>query len=553
MIGPGVGSVGRSKRQTANLARFQCPYAGIDDRISLSVGDPTHCIYTYNLVPSDQGMRVRNGFREWEIGIEDTPGISIGVRTIIPFDSVESGSSQDKLFVATNEGIWDVTDYAVAPTLTYTFTDQGVDAGHGNYVHYTGIGGQDLLFYADSVNGLFTYDSGTNLWSEAAGFSGVDTSIVNFIAVHKNRIWLLEQNSASGWYLDVDAITGPATQFNFGSKYISGGSAAGLFSWTLDGGAGIDDFLVSVSRSGDVLVYSGNDPSDVNNWRLAGSFSIGKVPKGTSFGSIQGSDLYLLSVYGLTSMGDLLKGVDSSVLYNSSSTTSPSARIANIIKAKLSATIDDYGWAVKVVPTENGLLISSPISPSVAPIQYLYRITTAAWGLWRGVPMTAFDTWNGRVVFGTEDSRVMFMDVFVDEFTITPPSGGFNGRSIEFSTLTNYLPIDSQGLNKRVKFIRPDFVAHQLPVVSVAARYDYDLREAFLVPSTDVQIGQVATWDVASWDDAIWGDVAGRAYSRVLGGWGFGRYVAIAMVGSSREQTAFVGWDLTYDIGGPMI
>ena len=552
MIGSTRGRVGRPQKLTSEVVRIPCPYDGIDDRISLVTGDETHCIYTFNLVPNEQGMKLRKGYREWQLGVEQSEGVSTGVHTLIPFDAVEQDGLSDKLFAVNNEGIWEVTIYDDTPVLKLEFGDKSGDAGWGNYVHYTNLGGDDVMFYADSVNGLFSYDPDTNTWSQAAGITGLDITKVNFITVHKSRIWLVEQNSNKAYYLPPDALAGAVTAFNFGSKFLNGGNVAGLFSWTIDGGAGVDDFLVAVSRAGDVLVYQGNDPASVDSWSLQGSYFIGKVPRGASFGSIQGADLYLLSIYGLNSMGELLRGVDSAQMFNSRDTTSPSAKISSIIQQRLSQTIDEYGWSVKVIPTEGGLLVDSPtISPQV-DIQYFYKTTTASWGLWRGVPMLCFDTYGDSVYIGTADSRVMVMDVNVDNALIDPPEGEFNGMAIPFSTLTSYRGLGRPALYKRGKFIRPDFVGSTYPDISVAARYDYDLREALLIPDPVPSANQQSKWDVGIWDQAVWGG-SGLGWSEVEGAWGLGRYVAIAMVGEAREELLFVGWDFTFDSGGPMV
>jgi hypothetical protein len=64
-------------------------------------------------MPDEAGMRVRFGYREYVLDIESS--ISHGVGTMIPMEGI--AGADDKLFCATNEGIWDVTAYNTAPTL----------------------------------------------------------------------------------------------------------------------------------------------------------------------------------------------------------------------------------------------------------------------------------------------------------------------------------------------------------------------------------------------------------------------------------------------------
>jgi hypothetical protein len=70
-------------------------------------------------MPDEAGMRVRFGYREFVLGIEEVH-LAWGVGTMIPMEGI--AGADDKLFCATNEGIWDVTAYNTAPTKKVAFT-----------------------------------------------------------------------------------------------------------------------------------------------------------------------------------------------------------------------------------------------------------------------------------------------------------------------------------------------------------------------------------------------------------------------------------------------
>lgn len=554
MIGQALGTANRPQKLSLKGGRIEAPRGGIDDRIALSEGDLTHAIYTYNLLPHEQGMKVRDGYREWQIDVDS--GTSQGVNCIIPFDGIVQTGLSDKLFVANTEGIYDVTEAGDTPVLKATFNNSTASAGYGVYIHYTEQDETDGMFYSDSQNGLFYYDEVADTWALATGITGPTIAAIRFVALHKDRIWVVEQDKNYAWYLPLNAKEGAATKFHFGDKFPNGGNVAGLFSWSMDTSDGTNNFFVAVSRAGDVLVYSGSDPGNATGedpWELVGTFFIGQVPAGPTFGSVNGGDLYILSIYGLNSMAEILQGVNSAQLFNSPETTAPSAKIAKFIQARLALTINDFGWQVRLAPSENALLICGPSIPGKADIQYLYRLTTAAWGLWRNVPMRCFETWKNNVVFGDADSRVLYMDVPVDNLLLTPPAApAVNGQNITFSVLTSFRDLAAPSLYKRAKIIRPDFMSFAEPSYSLTARYDYDIREAFLsAPPPAPTEGDL--WDVGEWDEAIWGVSELQNYSGFQGAWGEGRTVAIAMIGACREPTLFIGWDLLYDVGGPLI
>jgi hypothetical protein len=544
------GQITRPAPQTLKTVRYPAPIKGIDARVALTEGSPIHCVYTYNLVPFEFGMALRKGYREFQIDVDD--GAGAGVHTMIPFEGVAEDGIQDRLFAATNEGIWDTTVAGAAPVLKLAFADQQDNAGYGVYTHYVDDAGTDLLLYADNINGLFTYTASTETWAQTTGITGPVVANIRWVVSHKQRLWLIEENSTKAWYLGVGSISGAATEFFFGSKFAHGGNLEGLFSWSVDGGAGVDDLLVAVSRSGDVLHYKGADPSSAATWDLVGSYYIGQIPRGPFFGSEHGGQLFLLSTYGLTGMNDLLQGVDTSLTREGGLTQSAlSGGVAGLLRQRMTTTIDDYGWSVRIVPSEGALLISSPRIGSGPNIQYTYNMGTSGWGLWRDVPMTVFDTFKGAVVFGTEDNKVMRMDVTSDNVLLTPIVGTINGDPINFSLLTSYQALAADGLYKRVKLIRADFIADGEPEFALKARYDYDISEVLL--PTAPPISPNALWDDGAWDVAMWGGAGNTAFNGLQGSWGNGRYIAVAMTGRSRETTRFIGFDVMYDVGGPLV
>jgi hypothetical protein len=529
--------------------RYPAPVQGIDIRQSLGSGDLNHCVYTYNLLPFEYGMRVRFGYREWQIGVDD--GVNLGIHTLVPFDSAEEDDVGDKLFAVNNEGIWDVTSFDTTPVQDVVFADQSAKAGYGTYAHYVSDAGDDILFYADAKNGLHRYTASTGLWTIPTDITGVDVTKVKFIVAHKQRIWMVEESSTSAWYLGVGSIAGAATQFFFGSKFKHGGTLEGLFSWTVDGGAGVDDMLVAISHAGDVVVYQGSDPS-LDDWEVRGGYYVGELPNTPRFASEQGGELYILSAYGLSSMNDLLQGVDSNTLQADLDGTTIAAKIAGLIRDKMKTGINLDGWDVSMIPSQGGMLIQIPTEGSAAALQYYYNFSTQGWGIWRGVPMTCFEEYEDSVFFGTLDGRVCRMDVPLDNIKLDDSNPLDVGDAIEFSILTAFNSMGQDGVFKRVKLIRPDFVAQEEPEHSSVARFDFDVSEAIDFQLYDPVRFPVGNWDVNNWDEAIWGSSTGLTFPTIGGAWGTGRYVAIATKGTTRSVTRLVGWDIIFDAGGVM-
>ena len=542
----------RGQQKAAMNRVVPAPIGGIDVSRGLAFGNELNSLYSYNLVAAEYGLRVRPGYREWAINLDN--GSYLGTHTIIPFGGDDVDLANDRLFAVTNEGIWDVTAEANPPVLVLDFTAPGngldisADAGYGVYTNYTLQSGERVLFYADQRNGLFRYTESTDTWAREAFITGPVIENVNFVMQHKNQIWMIERDSSSAWYLEELAVAGAATQFFFGTKFRHGGYLAGLFTWTIDGGAGVDDYFVAVSRAGDTIVYQGNDPSSADDWSMTGQWFIGEIPKGQKFGSQHGGNLYLLSVQGLMSMDEIIRGVDG----KNDRADIASRKIAYYIRPFLQEYKNENGWELRLTPSIGQLIVNAPPRVDGVEIQWVKNTTMDSWGLWRTVPMFCVDEWRGEVYLGDGQGRVLIMDNFVDNELITPPPVGINGQAIPFSVLTSFSTYDSPTLFKRGKYIRPQFLATSAPSVTTAFRYDYDLLEELNTtpaptPTGSIWDGLEALWNLTEWDNSV-----PEGYADVKGGWSMGRTVAIVMTGRSIADTTFISWDVVYDVGAPL-
>jgi hypothetical protein len=125
---------------------------------------PEDCIYTFNLMPSEYGSRLRKGYKEWVVNCVNDVTLDNDVKTIIAFDSNNLFAEDNKLFAVTSEGIWDVTLYADnGPIRKQAFSNSSGDSGYGVWCEYTGAAANSTslkrghyLYYADALNCLFT-------------------------------------------------------------------------------------------------------------------------------------------------------------------------------------------------------------------------------------------------------------------------------------------------------------------------------------------------------------------------------------------------------------
>ncbi len=537
-----------SSKQTAQTVTVPAPTRGMDLLSQLSSMPINSCVYSYNLVPASYGMKIRNGYIAVE---DDVPNAETGepfqgVKSIITFNGggADGSTANDKLFAVSNVGIFDITDSTIPPIEKLAFSSQVEAAGNGVDIQYTDQAGKAYILYADELNGLFTYDSDTQNWAQADNIDGgIDLTNVVFCAVHKLRLWLVEKDSTDAWYLPVHSMQGTAIKFTFGSKFKHGGKIKGLWNWSIDGGEGVDDYLVAISSEGDVLPFKGSDPSDAATWSLVGSFFVGGLPVGRRVVSEAGGSLSILSSYGVISMSELLRGMDVTELPEDSMT----GRISPMIREHLKFTSHQYGWEILYAPAEGVYIINSPPSKNSPQIQYVMDVSKKSWALWRGVPMLCMKEWKSSLFFGFEKC-VYIMQGYRDDVP-KETSEEDNGYPVEFSILTSFSDLGAAARNKMVQYIRPDFLSSVNPSYNARAVYDYALAEKPYVP-TGGQVSLGAIWDNALWDIGVWGSSEQSGHSRLSGGSNMGRTAAIAIRGSSSELITLISIDVVFTSGG---
>lgn len=537
--------ISRPSQPVAMSASIPASVGGINGLDNLMGMAPTDALQMYNIMPDEQGMRVRKGYREWATGVPNE------VRSMIPYDDQSGTTARDRLFACCEDGIYNVTSFnETSPTQVQAFSSNGTLAGYGVSCHFVTDAGDKVVFYADGENGLYMYNGTTQTWT-APGASTITfpagdpttAADIAFVMVHKQRIWIVPSDEAHAYYLPVDAVGGAATKFNFGSKFPHGGNLNSLWTWTVDGGDGVDDFLVAISQSGDVLPYYGPDPSDAS-WSLRGSYYVGNLPNSRRVGVKHGAELFLLSWYGLISVRDLLQGVDFE-----QTKIGVSAKVTRSIRARLTESASDPCWQLQVHPSEG---IMQVLCPTVTTTRYQYtqNTLTKGWAWWTIDALCAMN-WKNDYYFGGPDGQVWLYDGSLDN---TQLSGGL-GNPIEFGGLTSYQPFGEHGRNCQIGHVRAIGVSRGTIALNTEVLYDYDITSAITRPSSGggpVPGGAgtgVGVWDSSLWDIAVW-DFELESGADMRGSGGLGRTAAIAWRGQTESRITIIGWDVTVTQGG---
>lgn len=522
--------------QTTECDKVPAPIAGINAVSNIAEMGPQDAVSLFNLIPGRYGCKVRTGWSEWCTNVGTG-----GVKTIIPFTG--SIAVEDRLFACAGDGIYEVSATSAAPTLLETFPVADATSGYGGWTNFTTIAGRFSL-YCDETNGYYIWNESTDDWTKTAAgaaagqIDGVDPAEFVSVTIYKSKAWFVRKNSAIAYYLPSGLITGRVTEFNFGNKFKTGGNIVALYTWTVDGGAGINSFLVAVSSSGDVIVYQGDDPDVAGNFVERGNWFIGQPPAGRRLAGAFGGELYLLSTYGLLPMSKLISGslVQQDDVYLT-------RKITPIINDKMRLTLDTLGWEVRLIPTENLISIATPKEVGIDSWQFVQSINSQGWAIYRDIPYFTGDTWHSQFYIGTDDNRVLLHTGDLDNVLLADPDAA---TQVEWSGIMNFRDYGPPGTFNRTHFIRPVFMAEQVPSYNVEARYDYNIAEAIAPPDAAAPSG--ALWDVAIWDVSLWGGDF-QIIDNLRGGAGMGRSIAIAINGRSASKTTLLRFDVMTDGG----
>lgn len=329
---------------------------------------------------------------------------------------------------------------------------------------------------ATSVTGAYT----------TIGITGVNSNTFINVNLFKNRLYFTQKDTLACWYLDVDAIGGPASPLYFGGIARNSGYLQAMGTWTLDAGQGADDYAVFVTSMGEVIVYNGTDPDNADTWQLKGVWQLGQTFARRCFFKYSG-DLLLLTQDGLVPLASALQ----------SSRLDPRVNLTDKIYYAVSqaATLyyDLFGWQINYFASENMIILSIPTSTGME--QFVMHTITKAWGRFTGIQGYCWEvSGDADMHFGGDGYVGIFYSSYSD-----------NGANITATAQQAYSYFDSAGQLKRFMMVRPILQSTGgVPNVVCGLSVDFD---------TQSQLGQVqfnpstltdGIWDTSRWDQANW-------------------------------------------------
>lgn len=346
-----------------------------------------------NGYPSLAGIRPRGGSRR-QATLENR-----AVRSLMAYKNGTTAT----MFAAAGTKIYNVTA-PMSPTAPLTAVHTGLTSAEFSSLNFTGIT-NNFLFMVNGTDLHRTWD-GTAWAVNTPAITGFSTANAIQCWRFGNRIWMVQKNSASAWYLPVDSIGGVATEFPV--NFDKGGTLLFGATWSSDSGSGMGQRCVFVSSEGEAVIYQGNDPSSAATWSRVGSYEIGRPLHRNAWANI-GGDLAVATVAGVVALSQVFTKDVAALSF-----TAITKEIVQDFKDKAQSNLT-RPWSI-VKWTEKGLFYIANGSPysigaiadvlDVTPSNWVVNSETGAWGKYIGWDIQCSLYFEGRVYFGSANGRV---------------------------------------------------------------------------------------------------------------------------------------------------
>lgn len=419
-----------------------------------------------------------------EIDITSTGAGTIYAYKVDDSEPVESlmvyqGQAASKMFAAAGGAIWDVTATKAAfPSLTGLTDDRWQHTIFAN-------SGATYLYCVNGVDSARHYNGSS--WATPT-INNLTSSDAVGINAHKNRIWFVEKDSFSAWYLAAGAIAGDATEFPLGGVFTTGGYLMAMATWTRDGGSGSDDYAVFISSRGQAAIYQGTDPASADTFALVGVFNV-PAPIGRRCFTRFGADVLLITVEGVFPLSQLL-----SVDQSQARRVAITQNIAPSVNTAARSYKGNHGWEACVYYKGTRLILNVPTSEAATARQFVMNTLTGAWCEFDNHNAICWTVYEDRIFFGGVNGAVYEADK--GSADIDTPITAI-GQSA-------YQPFTNPGTLKRFTMMQPLVTSSEANRPSLGISVDFQETAELSVTSTETT-GGGALWDVAQWDVFEWG------------------------------------------------
>ena len=318
----------------------------------------------------------------------------------------------------------------------------------------------------------------------------MDSADLSQVWLFKERLFFIEGDTASAWYLPVESIGGAASEINLGSIFKKGGVLLFGATWSIDSGSGLDDVCVFVSDQGELAIFEGSNPGDASDWALVGVYDIGKPLNKRSFFKA-GGDLAILTEDGIIPISEALQK-DRAALQSSAI----SYPIEDAWKSAIANATSEYPISAALWQSQTILLIGTASKVGGLNVAFAANARTGAWSRIVGWDVRCSVIARDELYFGNNAGQVMTADTGGtddgDFYTVTYVP--------KFQTFSDMQVANAAGITYRA--------STEIPV-NLVGFSDYNVENISAAGAASSEIDDAA-WGVSVWGTFIWGGTGSR-------------------------------------------
>lgn len=493
-------------------ASFSAPVFGWNTRDNLVGMDVRFARVLENMVVQGGSLCTRKGYT-----------LAAASNTLAESLAAYDWGAKKELFVAT-DGKLCVADFAQH---TLIAKGEGYLNNRWNNLFYKGY-----LYFLNGQDAAVVYDGETiteanfTQAGEAEEQTPADTRLFTAGVLHKNRLFFIERESLRFWYTkDAGAVQGEVLSFDLAQVARLGGNLVAAATWTYSVSSGAQESqILFITSEGEVLVYAGDNPSEVNNWALRGTYKIPR-PLGSKCVCALGGDLVYLGEDGYYMMSQLLSAP-------AAQKTAAFSDAINPTLSELKNSFSNYGWTVKAYQADGLLIVNVPRSGAQAE-QHVMNLQNGAWSRFSGLNALDWAELNGKLYFcgpggvyqaqsGQNDNGKGIAWRFM---------GAYSNLGQPYAKLLKELQLYYQGRND-LKF-----------TVSVSV----DFKKEYTAYQANPAAPQ-SRWDESPWDSTPWAAESAAVKKRIIPRMSQGMYFSFGVSGSSNNSEAkILGYDVFFE------
>ena len=507
-----------SKGYRVKAVSVPAPVGGLNSRDSIDAMSPTDALIMSNFFPTVEKVTLRDGYTSFCTGIG-----SGNVETLVEHNA---GANRQLLAIGSDGTLYQIDSGTAVSKKT------GLANGRAESIEFN----NNTIFVPSGANVPFSWDGSSASDLSITLSDSVNANTLTGVHAHKNRVYYWTGDSQNFYYsATVDTFQGNFTKFPVGLVGTFGGNIIMINTLTIDGGEGVDDLLCIVMTSGEVLLYSGSNPS--SDFALVGTFRIAEPINEKRAIAKLGGDVIVMTKEGYLPLSQVVR---QDIVGNKAAAISE--KIRGTVISQVAATGTTTGWQIFVSPDGDKVIFNYPTGDVDPFNQHVFNPIIRAWCIFENMPAHVWGQFNGDTYFGSASGVVFKVGGDAD-----------NGSDITGDLATAYNYFGDRGAVKRFSSVQP--ILDGETTIDFSFGVGVDLGSPRAIDVTQVSFASnLAAWDTATWDDFFWADTTGAGVTKrrkAVNRLGYSSALRI-QVATSTQTISFISAHYTFAPGGPI-